>query len=356
MNIILIVDDDTTSLKLAKGILDQDYRVATVNSGAMVFKYLEKNRPDLILLDLNMPEMDGFEVLEKLKSNPEYESIPVIFLTASQDPASEARCLEAGAIDFVGKPFVPVVLLNRVRRVVELFGYRNQLEEMVASQAEVIIARSKRIQKIQDAVIVGMANLIELRDSNTGRHVKNTQTYVEMIIKALKRKGLYPDILTDDYISNTIRAAPLHDVGKIKISDSILNKPASLTEAEFETIKMHTIYGAEIVDDLLGEVEDPEYLDIAHDIALHHHERWDGTGYPSQLVGESIPLCARIMSIADVFDALYEDRVYKKGIRPLTASLAIIEDGRGLQFDPVITDAFLEMLHELREYVGEEPE
>ncbi|MBQ9068963.1 MAG: response regulator [Eggerthellaceae bacterium] len=356
MNIILIVDDDTTSLKLAKGILDQDYRVATVNSGEMVFKYLEKNRPDLILLDLNMPGMDGVEVMEKLQDNPDYSNIPVIFLTANQDPQSEAKCLESGAIDFVGKPFVPVILQNRVRRVVELFGYRNQLESMVASQAEEIISRSQRISRMQDAVIIGMANLIELRDNNTGRHVKNTQTYVEMIITALKRKGMYPDILTDDYVSNTIRAAPLHDVGKIKISDSILNKPARLTEEEFETIKLHTLYGAEIVDDLLGEVEDPEYLDIAHDIALHHHERWDGTGYPSQLSGDSIPLCARIMSIADVFDALYEDRVYKKGIRPLSASLAIIEDGRGLQFDPVITDVFLEMADELREYVGEEPE
>ena len=356
MNIILIVDDDTTSLKLAKGILDQEYRVATVNSGEMVFKYLEKNRPDLILLDLNMPGMDGFEVIGRLKTNPDFEAIPVIFLTANQDAQSEAKCLEAGAIDFVAKPFVPVILQSRVRRVIELFGYRNQLEDMVAQQAEEIINRSKRIQKIQDAVIVGMANLIELRDNNTGRHVKNTQTYVEMIIKALKRKGVYLDILTDDYISNTIRAAPLHDVGKIKISDSILNKPARLTEAEFETIKMHTLYGAEIVDDLLGEVEDPEYLDIAHDIALHHHEKWDGSGYPSQLSGDSIPLCARIMSIADVFDALYEDRVYKRGIRPLSASLAIIEDSRGLQFDPVITDVFLEMADELREYVGEDPE
>ena len=353
MSIILIVDDDATSLKLAKGILDQEYRIATVNSGAMVFKYLEKNRPDLILLDINMPEMDGFEVMERLQSSPEYSNIPVVFLTANQDPQSEAKCLESGAIDFVGKPFVPVILQSRVRRVIELYGYRNQLEGMVAQQAEVIYSRTERIAKIQDSVIIGMANLIELRDNNTGRHVKNTQTYVEMTIRALKRKGHYSDILTEEYINSTIRAAPLHDVGKIKISDTILNKPARLTPEEFEIIKMHTLYGAEIVDELLGNVEEPEYLDIAHDIALHHHERWDGTGYPSQLAGENIPLCARIMAIADVFDALYEDRVYKAGIRPLSASLAIIEDGRGLQFDPIICDTFLELTDELRVYVGE---
>ena len=356
MSIILIVDDDTTSLKLAKGILDQENRIATVNSGAMVFKYLEKNRPDLILLDINMPNMNGFEVMERLQANSDYASIPVVFLTADQDPQIEAKCLESGAIDFVGKPFVPVILQSRVRRVLELFGYRNQLESMVAQQSEVIISRTERISRIQDSVIIGMANLIELRDNNTGRHVKNTQTYVEMVINGLRERGIYTDILTDDYVNHTIRAAPLHDVGKIKISDTILNKPARLTPEEFEIIKMHTLYGAEIVDELLGNVEEPEYLEIAHDIALHHHERWDGTGYPSQLSGDSIPLCARIMAIADVFDALYEDRVYKAGIRPMSASLAIIEDGRGLQFDPKIVDVFMEMSGDLRAYLGEDPE
>ena len=356
MSIILIVDDDTTSLRLAKGILDQEYRVATVNSGAMVFKYLQSNMPDLILLDINMPDMNGFEVIERLRSMPEYEHIPVVFLTADQDPQSEARCLELGAIDFVGKPFVPAVLQSRVRRVLELYGYRSQLETMVANQAEVILARTERITRIQDSVIIGMANLIELRDNNTGRHVKNTQYYVQMICEALVEKDLYSTTLTDDYVNNTVRAAPLHDVGKIRISDTILNKPGRLTEEEFEIIKTHTILGAEIVDDLLGDVEEPGYLSVAHDIALSHHERWDGTGYPNQLPGEQIPLCARIMSIADVFDALYEDRVYKQGIRPIGKALAIIEDGRGLQFDPVVTDVFLGLEPKLREYLNDQEE
>lgn len=354
MSIILIVDDDTTSLKLAKGILDEEYRVATVNSGAMVFKYLANNTPDLILLDINMPDMDGFQVFEQLKSNSEWASIPIIFLTANQDPQSEARCLESGAIDFVGKPFVPVVLQNRVRRVIELFGYRRQLESMVASQSQVIISRTERIARMQNSIIIGMANLIELRDNNTGRHVKNTQVYVEMLCHALKRRGLFSDILTDEYITNTIRAAPLHDVGKIKISDTILNKPARLTEEEFRIMQDHTRYGADIVQDLLADVEEPEYLEIARDIALRHHERWDGTGYPDGIAGSKIPLCARIMAVADVFDALYEDRVYKQGIRPLRVCLNIIEDARGLQFDPQITDAFLSLEQDLKAYVQEE--
>lgn len=354
MNIILIVDDDTTSLKLAKGILDEDYRVATVNSGAMVFKYLANNTPDLILLDINMPDMDGFEVLDQLKAKQDWASIPVIFLTANQDPQSEARCLESGAIDFVGKPFVPVILQNRVRRVMELFGYRRQLESMVANQSQVIVSRTERIARMQNSIIIGMANLIELRDNNTGRHVKNTQVYVEMLCRALRERGMFSDTLTDDYITCTVRAAPLHDVGKIKISDTILNKPGRLTDEEFRIMQDHTRYGADIVRDLLADVEDPEYLAVAHDIALRHHERWDGTGYPDGISGNSIPLCARIMSLADVFDALYEDRVYKAGIRPMGMCLDIIEDARGLQFDPDITDVFMELEPQLRAYLEEE--
>ena len=354
MSIILIVDDDMTSLKLAKGILDSEYRVATVNSGAMVFKYLANNTPDLILLDINMPDMDGFEVLDKLKVRREWAAIPVIFLTANQDPQSEARCLESGAIDFVGKPFVPVILQNRVRRVIELFGYRRQLETMVATQSETIISRTERIARMQNSIIIGMANLIELRDNNTGRHVKNTQVYVEMLCNALKARGLFADILTDDYINNTVRSAPLHDVGKIKISDTILNKPGRLTDEEFRIMQDHTRYGADIVGDLLSEVEDPEYLEVARDIALRHHERWDGTGYPDGIAGDDIPLCARIMAVADVFDALYEDRVYKEGIRPLRVCMSIIEDARGLQFDPQITDVFMQLEPDLRAYVEEE--
>ncbi|MBQ9020690.1 MAG: response regulator [Eggerthellaceae bacterium] len=354
MNIILIVDDDMTSLKLAKGILDDEYRVATVNSGSMVFQYLQNNTPDLILLDINMPDIDGFEVLEQLKSKKEWASIPVVFLTANQDPQSEARCLESGAIDYVGKPFVPVVLQNRVRRVIELFGYRRQLESMVENQSEIILNRTERIARMQNSIIIGMANLIELRDNNTGRHVKNTQVYVEMLCNALKDRKMYSDILTNDYITNAVRAAPLHDVGKIKISDTILNKPGSLSDEEFKIIQDHTRYGAEIVQDLLADVEEPDYLEIARDIALRHHERWDGTGYPDGIAGENIPLCARIMALADVFDALYEDRVYKAGIRPMKACLDIIEDARGLQFDPNITDVFLELEPQLKEYLGEE--
>ena len=354
--IILVVDDDVTSLKLAQKILETEYRVAAVNNGEMVFKYLMNNTPDLILLDLNMPEIDGFEVIKRLKNNENYKEIPVIFLTANQDSEIEAKCLESGAIDFVNKPFVPIVLKGRVKRVMELYSYRKQLEDMVQDQAEIIEERTERITHIQNAVIVGMATLIEERDNSTGRHVRSTQHYVEMLCKALKRKGMFRDQLTDDYMYQTIKATPLHDVGKIKIPDAILQKKGKLTEEEFKIIQNHSSYGAEIIDGILGSVEDPDYLQVARDIALYHHERWDGSGYPTGLRGDKIPLCARIMSIADVFDALYEERVYKKAIRPVRVTLSIIEDGRGTQFDPDITDVFLELDDEIRDYVGEERE
>ena len=351
--IILVVDDDTTSLKLAEKILEQDYRVALVNKGELVFSYLEKNSPDLILLDLNMPETDGFEVIKRLKADERYKEIPVIFLTANQDTIVEGQCLEAGAIDYVNKPFVPPVLKSRVKRILELYSYRNNLEHMVEEQAQIISERTQRISQIQDAVIIGMANLIEERDNLTGKHVISTQHYVEMLCHELRNKGLYTDQLSDDYISNIVKATPLHDIGKIRIPDAILQKPGRLTPEEFEIIQDHAKYGADIIDNILGKIEEPDYLQVARDIALYHHERWDGSGYPEKLAGENIPLCARIMSLADVFDALYEERVYKKAVRPVEAAFDILEQGRGTQFDPLIFDTFKGLIDEIRLYVGE---
>ncbi len=352
--IVLVVDDDVTSLKLATGILEKDYRVAAAISGTMAFKYLENNRPDLILLDLNMPDMDGFEVMEKLHADPEYAKIPVIFLSAAQTPQSEAKCLMAGAVDYVSKPYIPLVLKSRVQRILELYVYRNQLENIVEQQSKDILKRTQQISEIQDAVIVGMANLIEERDNNTGYHVKNTQAYVRMLCEALRERGLYPETLTEEYQSMMMKAAPLHDVGKIKITDLILQKPGKLSEEEYHIIQSHTRYGADILEDILGGVEDADYLSLARDVALYHHERWDGNGYPEGLHGEEIPLGARIMAIADVFDALCEDRVYHRGIRSIDTVLTIIEESGGTQFDPTLTEVFLSLKDRLKAYVDNE--
>ena len=327
--VILVVDDDPTNLKLAQKILGGEYRIAAANSGMAIFRYLEKNRPDLILLDINMPEMDGFEAIAKLKADQTFMSIPVIFLTADKNAETETRCFQVGAVDYVSKPFVPGVLLSRVRRTLELEEFHSHLQRMVDEQSEIITAKTSRITDIQEKVIVGMANLIESRDGSTGKHVKNTQLYVKLIVEELMRRGMYPDQLNEEYMSNLCKAAPLHDVGKIKIPDSILQKPGKLTDEEYEQMKKHTSFSESIIQNIIGDVEDEKYVQMVSDVAMYHHERWDGTGYPKGLKGEEIPLGARIMAIADVFDAIYEERCYKPSIRPVRKVVAIIGQGVG---------------------------
>lgn len=352
-HVILVVDDDTANLALAQKILGKEYRIAAANSGTVAFKYLENKCPDLILLDINMPDMDGFQVMDKLREMERFANVPVIFLTADNDPETETRCFATGAVDFVVKPFIPDVLLSRVRKTLELERYRTDLEKMIEEQTRIITARTRRISQIQEQIIMGMATLIETRDNSTGKHVKNTKNYVRMIANELKNRGMFEDVLTDDYIINVCKAAPLHDVGKIKISDAILRKPGRLNEEEYNAMKLHTVYGREIISDIIGGVEDPDYVKIAEDIAMYHHERWDGTGYPIGLKGEDIPLCARIMALADVFDALYEERCYKEPIRPVYKIMQTLKEGKGTQFDPIITEVFISMEQEIKDMLGE---
>jgi len=355
-NIILVVDDDKTNLSLAQNILGTQYRIAASNSGKAALRYLERHRPDLILLDINMPEMDGFEVMEKLRADPAARTIPVIFLTADNLAETEIKCFQMGALDFVVKPFVPAILLSRVSKTIELDQYRHNLEKMVNDQAEKITEDARRLGMIQDSVIVGMANLIESRDGSTGKHVKNTQTYVKMIADELYERGLFAKELTPDYIQNLCKAAPLHDVGKIKIPDAILQKPGRLTPEEFDTMKLHTTLSRKIIKTIIGDIEDEHYVRMVEDIAMYHHERWDGTGYPSGLTADHIPLSARIMAVADVFDALYEERCYKPPVRPIERIMQIMSEGRGTQFDPVIIDVFVEMLPKLKEVLHISPD
>ena len=350
--VVLVVDDDTANLMLAKKILGGDYRIAAANSGEAAIRDLENNRPDLILADINMPDMDGFEMVAQIKQNPLWRSIPVIFLTADKSEETEIRCFKAGAVDFVGKPFLPDILTSRVNRTLELERYRNDLEKMVEEQAQQLTGALRRISDIQEHVIMGMANLIESRDGSTGKHVKSTRMYVKMIAEELENKGLFPDIINKDYIEKLCKAAPLHDVGKIQVPDSILQKPGKLTPEEYEQIKHHTTCSAAILDDIIGDVEEEDYVRLVKDVAMCHHERWDGKGYPKGLSGEEIPLGARIMAIADVFDALYEERCYKPAIRPIERIYEILEEGKGTQFDPVIMEVFLGMDEQLRDMLA----
>lgn len=333
-NLILLVDDDPDILKRAQSILGKEYKIAAATSGAQALVFVKRTVPDLILLDITMPQMDGFETFAKIHEVPDCDKVPVIFLTGDTDAATETRCFAAGAVDFIGKPFVPQVLLGRVKRILENEMYRKHLEEMVSRKVE-------EITMIQESVITGIANLIESRDGSTGSHVKNTKKYVEILTRELQKRGMYQEILNHKYADNVIKAAVLHDVGKIKIPDAILTKPGRLTEEEFEQIKFHTILGAEIVDEIIGNVENSDYVRIAKEIVKYHHERWDGKGYPEGLAKEEIPLGARIMALADVFDALASERCYKLPVRPLEKVFSMLEESAGTQFDPVLTRIFL---------------
>lgn len=349
---VLVVDDDGANLMLAQKILGKDYRMAAANSGANALRYLEKNQPDLILMDIKMPEMDGFQAVAQLKVDARYRAIPVIFLTADKDSETEKRCFQAGAVDFVTKPFIPDILLSRVARTLELAHYQKNLEQIVAEQTRQLEERARRISEMQDSVILGMANLIENRDNSTGRHVKNTQAYVKMIVERLQRERCFPE-LDGNAAADIVKAAPLHDIGKIRIPDSILQKPGRLTDDEYTAMKRHTEFGAEIIGDIISDVEEASYIKTAEQIALCHHERWDGKGYPHGLSGSDIPLGARIMAVADVFDALYSERCYKEPIRPVERTARILLEGRGTQFDAQVLDAFIELLPEVKRFLSE---
>lgn len=332
MEHILIVDDNITNLKLAEQVLRSSYKVTLLTSAIQTMKFLMRNTPDLILLDIKMPGMNGFETLSTIKSIPRLRKIPVIFLTALNDQKNEIKSLKLGAVDFIAKPFVPELMLSRIKLHLELSSYRKNLEGLVNE-------KTQTIENLQDTMVIGLAELVECRDGETGGHIKRTAKYLEILVKSMEEQGLYSDILTSDYVHNMIRSAPLHDIGKIGISDNVLLKQGSFDEAEREYMQQHTILGGRALQKVINSTDGESFLYVAKDMALCHHEKWDGTGYPYGLCKEQIPLCARIMAIADVYDALTSKRPYKK---PFTHEKAvqIILEGKGTQFDPDIVDIF----------------
>lgn len=352
--IVLIVDDDITSLKLAMSIIEKDYRVATATSGAMALKYLEKNTPDLILLDLNMPEMDGLEVMQVLSDNPDCSSIPVIFLTATHSPQIEAQCLDVGALDFVSKPFIPQVLRSRVRRILELNDFRKNLQSMVEERSEEIVDRTRRIENIQNAIIVSLANLIEERDSIQVRNFKNIQTYMAMICDALTDCGLHRDELTDDRKELLIKVSSMFDVGKIRVPEAILQQKGVLSEEEFSISRSHTRLGAGILEDMLREITDEDSLKSVRDMALYHHERWDGGGFPEGLSEQNIPLSARMIAVAISLNKLCLEYLSRGDDYAEDDIFAKMREYAGTQLDPEIVSAFLTLEDKLRIIIKEE--
>ncbi|MDB8804856.1 HD domain-containing phosphohydrolase [Romboutsia sp. 1001216sp1] len=332
---ILIVDNSVTNLKRAEQILKPHCKVSLLTSGVQTLRFLTKNKPDLIFLDINMTDMDVYETLEKIKSNKDLVDIPVIFLTSQVDIESELKGIEKGAIDFIRKPFVPQIMISRIKMHLELYDYRIDLEKKV-------IEKTEMIEHLQDVMMISIAELVECRDENTGGHVKRTAKYVEILTKALVERNIYSDILSKDYVKDMIRSAPLHDVGKIGINDKTLLKNGYLDEKEFEFMKTHSKLGGETIQRMINQTDGESFLYIAKDMAQSHHEKWNGTGYPDGLKEEEIPLSARVMAIADVYDALTTKRPYKEAFTHDKA-VEIILDGKGIAFDPVITEVFEEI-------------
>ena len=336
---VLVIDDDKSNLIMAQRLLSDEYRVAAVNSGEKGFEYLEKNDPSLILLDIQMPQMNGFEVMEKLRAHEKWCKIPVIFLTADRSSETEEKCFDMGAVDYIGKPFVPQIMRKRVMRTIELEEYRKSLERMVMTQLA-------QITRMQHDIIVSMANVIESRDGTTGEHVKRTSKYTMLLAEKMIERGLYAEELTVQLLESMRNGSPLHDIGKITIPDSVLTKPGKLTVEEYDIIKTHAKAGADMIRDNMSQMVSEDFLKVACDMAQYHHEKWNGKGYPEGLKGEEIPLTARILAVTDVYDALVSERQYKKGMT-IDEAFAIMEKDRGENFEPEILDVFFGLRDEL---------
>ena len=339
---MLIVDDEPIILASMSKILSPTYRVRAANSGehALMVATTEP-RPDLILLDVLMPGMDGYLALSHLKEDPATCDIPVIFVTAMEEAEDEERGLELGAVDYITKPIKPAILRARVKTHLTLKQARDFLHDKNAFLEAEVARRMEENQIIQNVSIRALAHLAETRDPETGEHILRTQSYIQLLATRLQGHPRFSDTITDRYIQLLSKSAPLHDIGKVGIPDNILLKPGKLTDDEREIMKTHAELGARAIEQAERDVERPvEFLALAKEIAHWHHERWDGSGYPDGLAGDAIPISARLMAIADVFDALISARVYKPAMS-FNKAREIIANERNHQFDPDVTDAFL---------------
>ncbi len=337
---ILIVDDTPENLDVVGGILGRNYNLLFAINGVLALKIAKAQKPDLILLDVMMPEMDGYEVCRVLKDDDDLREIPVIFLTAKSEVEDEERGFKLGCVDYIAKPISPPILIERVKTHLALKQAKDFLYKQNHLLEEKVRERTEKLTKMQDVVMVAMGALAEARDPETGAHIQRTKYYVQILAEELAKIYKYRDFLTPENITMISKSAPLHDIGKVGIPDRILLKPGKLTPEEFDEMKLHPVYGYEALlsaEDLMDEGDN--FLQHAKDIAYGHHERWDGKGYPQGLAGEAIPLSARMMALADVYDALISIRPYKK---PFTHEEAykIIENGSGTHFDPEVVNAF----------------
>jgi putative two-component system response regulator len=340
---ILAVDDTPDNLSLISGLLKQDYHVRVANGGERAIKIAQSdNPPDLILLDIMMPDIDGYAVCKILKVDKNTSHIPIIFLTAKTEIEDETRGLEIGAVDYITKPISPPIVLARVKTHLALKQMQDFLRDQNAFLESEVQKRTEEIVAIQDVTIHAMASMAETRDNETGNHIRRTQYYVKVLAEKLRFHPRFEKLLNNDKtIEMLFKSAPLHDIGKVGIPDAILLKPGRLTSEEFDVMKTHTTLGRDAIvhaEKSLGiEVQ---FLQYAKEIAYSHQEKWDGSGYPEGLSGDDIPISARLMAVADVYDALVSRRVYKSPM-PHDDAVKIMLEGRAQHFDPDMIDAFI---------------
>jgi len=338
--LIILVDDNPANLRIGKNVLAEKYAVATAPSAEKMFSLLDNNSPAMILLDVDMPEMNGYEAIKILKSKPQTKDIPVIFLTARTESGDELEGLSLGAIDYIVKPFQPPLLLKRIEVHLLVEAQRKELQYFNENLQKMVAEKTQSILDLQNAMLKTIAELVECRDDITGGHIERTQRGIKILLEELEKSGTYRDEATDWDMNLLLQSCQLHDVGKISIDDKILKKPGKLSDEEFEEMKKHAHFGEQIIEKIEALAKESDFLNYAKIFAASHHEKWDGTGYPRGLKEHKIPLLGRIMAVADVYDALTSVRPYKKAFTHEEA-VRIITEGSGTQFDPALVEVFI---------------
>jgi putative two-component system response regulator len=336
---VLIVDDSPVNLKMARNALISVFDVFTVPSVEKMCLLLESVLPDLILLDVLMPEIGGHDAIRGLKADKRTQDIPVIFLTSKADAVSELEGLSLGAVDYIIKPFTPQLLLKRVNIHMLIESQKKELQYVNANLEKLVAAKTGAIMELQGAILSTVSELVECRDDITGGHVLRTARTLRTLTEEMTRLGIYSDELSSWDIELFLQSSQLHDVGKISIHDNVLLKPGKLTDEEFEEMKKHAAFGEKIIDSIQQITSENAFLTHAKIMAGTHHEKWDGSGYPYKLAGKDIPLQGRLMAIADVYDALVSERPYKKAF-PFEQATRIIHESFGSHFDPALEEAF----------------
>jgi putative two-component system response regulator len=326
MKKILVVDDNIASLKQIAALLAADFDIMSADSGAMALQVCAAERPDLVLLDVQMPDMNGMETITRLKENSELKQVPVIFLTGLNDPETEVKALELGAMDFVSKPIDREILLHRIKLHLQYAEYQLSLEQTV--------------KELEYNIAVSFAELIECKDENVSGHIMRTGQYVSILGRQLLKDNCYGNRLTEQDLEMMIRAAPFHDIGKIGVSDVLLLKPGELTEDEYAAVMRHTTVGARVIETIYRRTPTMSFLPMARLMAEGHHEKWNGAGYPYGLRGEEIPICCRILAVANVYDSCVTARKHREAMKHEDVC-ALIAEGGGIDFDPRVVKAFL---------------